>query len=371
MGANTFLDDGYRQDNYNRRVRVGGNLTYHDPRVQGLNYGVNVNYLYNDYTGFFIWRSPEEPYIQSPLANMGRRENTFYIDPFLNYTNSEKGTTHRFKGRFFHRGSRIITHTTDKSLFDITNNMGFDISSVPEIINMAQNWQTELLPTFLPYLPEVMNGKVSGLMGELGKLGNHFFPTATSADYMDLISWVMGRTPLPDKNNVGAWLVDAMKPMEKKAPEATDHTYSYNLDYQFSKKFEHSQLTVGGTYERIHADSKVTGQHSSDNVATFLQYDHKFIDRLNVSVGVRLEYYRVDDFYREAETKIFGAKVPVKPVFRGGLNYELGEYSFIRASFGQGYRYPSVTEKFILKDIGGVGAFPNAELKAELSLIHI
>ena len=31
----------------------------------------------------------------------------------------------------------------------------------------------------------------------------------------------------------------------------------------------------------------------------------------------------------------------------------------------QGYRYPSVTEKFILKDIGGVGAFPNAELKAE------
>ena len=365
VGANTFLDDGYRQDNYNRRVRVGGNLTYHDPRVQGLNYGVNVNYLYNDYTGFFIWRSPEEPYIQSPLANMGRRENTFYIDPFLNYTNSEKGTTHRFKGRFFHRGSRIITHTTDKSLFDITNNMGFDISSVPEIINMAQNWQTELLPTFLPYLPEVMNGKVSGLMGELGKLGNHFFPTATSADYMDLISWVMGRTPLPDKNNVGAWLVDAMKPVEKKAPEATDHTYSYNLDYQFSKKFEHSQLTVGGTYERIHADSKVTGQHSSDNVATFLQYDHKFIDRLNVSVGVRLEYYRVDDFYREAETKIFGAKVPVKPVFRGGLNYELGEYSFIRASFGQGYRYPSVTEKFILKDIGGVGAFPNAELKAE------
>ena len=109
----------------------------------------------------------------------------------------------------------------------------------------------------------------------------------------------------------------------------------------------------------------MTGQHSSDNVATFLQYDHKFIDRLNVSVGVRLEYYRVDDFYREAETKIFGAKVPVKPVFRGGLNYELGEYSFIRASFGQGYRYPSVTEKFILKDIGGVGAFPNAELKAE------
>ena len=54
--------------------------------------------------------------------------------------------------------------------------MGFDISSVPEIINMAQNWQTELLPTFLPYLPEVMNGKVSGLMAELGQAGKSFFP---------------------------------------------------------------------------------------------------------------------------------------------------------------------------------------------------
>lgn len=365
IGANTLLDDGYRENNYNRRVRVGGNLTYFNPKVSGLNYGANINYLYNDYTGFFMWRSPEEYYIQSPLANMGRREHSFYIDPFLNYTNSEKGTTHRFRGRFFHRGNKIISHPTDKTLFDIAGNMGINASSVSGIIDMAQNWQTELLPTFLPYLPELMNGKVSGLMGEVGKLGDRFFPTATSADYMDLLSWVMSRTPFPDKNNLGAWLVDAVKPTEKQDPGPTDHIYSYNMDYQFSKKFENSQLTVGGTYEHIHADSKATGQHSSDNIAAFMQYDHKFLDRLNVSAGVRLEYYRVDEFYREAETNIFGAKVPVKPVFRGGLNYELGKYSFIRASIGQGYRYPSVTEKFILKDIGGMGAFPNADLKAE------
>ena len=80
---------------------------------------------------------------------------------------------------------------------------------------------------------------------------------------------------------------------------------------------------------------------------------------------MRFEYYRVDEHYREAETKLLGMKVPFKPVFRAGLNYELGEYSFLRASFGQGYRYPSVTEKFILKDIGGMGAYPNSQLKAE------
>lgn len=364
-GMNLFADESYRQGNYTRRLRVGGNLTYHDPRVHGLNYGLNANFLSNDYAGFFIWRSEREAYIQSPLANMGRDAKTFYIDPFLNYTNEKKGTTHRFKGRFYRQANQIVSNTTDKSLVDISRNMGLDVASLPDLAHTAQNWQTTLLPTLLPHLPEVMNGNVNGLMGELGKLGDRYFPAARPADYVDLISWVMGRTPLPsDAAGWLPWLADGMNPVSKK-PEGDDHTTSYYLDYQFSKKFDHSMLTVGGTYERVHADSRVTGVHNSDNAAFFAQYDHKLFDRLNISAGVRLEYYRIDHHYREAETEIFGVKVPVKPVFRGGLNYALGDYSFIRASLGQGYRYPSVTEKYILKDIGGVGAFPNAALKAE------
>ncbi len=63
--------------------------------------------------------------------------------------------------------------------------------------------------------------------------------------------------------------------------------------------------------------------------------------------------------------KLFGTKIPVKPIFRAGLNYQLADYSFIRASFGQGYRYPSLTEKYARKDIGGVGVYPNKEVNAE------
>ena len=88
---------------------------------------------------------------------------------------------------------------------------------------MAQNWQTELLPTFLPYLPEVMNGKVSGLMVDLSKLGIHFFPTATSADYTDLISWVMGRTQLPHQNNARAWLVNSIQALGNNQRAASAH----------------------------------------------------------------------------------------------------------------------------------------------------
>lgn len=364
-GLNAFSDESYREGNYTERFRIGGNLTYHDPRVQGLNYGINANYLSNDYAGFFLWRSPEEAYQQSPLANMGRQGTSFYIDPFLNYTNSEKGTTHRFKSRIYRRADRIISNTTDKSIFDIADNMGFDYNSIPDIISMGQNWKTELLPRFMPYLGQIMSGNLTGAANEVGKLGNQFFPNAKPADYMDLISWVMGRTPIPtNKDEIVPWLTDALGNPKKELVEP-DRIMSYFLDYQYSKQFAHSQLSAGGTYERVHVDSKVTGTHVSDNAAMYLQYDHKLFDRLNISAGMRLEYYRVDDHYKEAETKILGVKMPFKPVFRGGLNYQLADYSFIRASFGQGYRYPSIIEKFVLKDIGGVGAFPNANLKAE------
>ncbi|MDH6356919.1 TonB-dependent receptor [Parabacteroides sp. PF5-9] len=364
-GINYFTDEGYRSGNYTKRFRINGNITYHDPRVHGLNYGLNANFLSNDYAGFFIWRSADEPYKQSPLANMGRQANNFFIDPFLNYTNEEKRTTHRFKSRIYHQGNQIVSTPTNKSIVDIANNMGFDYNSIPEITDLVTNWQSELLPLVVPHLPEVLNGDVNGLMNEVKQLGNRFFPSATSADYMDLISWVMGNTPLPtSSDDVLPWLINSMTPKEKENP-GTDKTTSYYLDYQFTKNFDHSRITTGATYEHIHANSNVTGVHNSDNIALFAQYDHKFFDKLNVSAGMRLEYYRINDNYREAETSIFGIDAPFKPVFRGGLNYELAEYSYLRASIGQGYRYPSVTEKYILKDIGGVGAFPNHNLKAE------
>ncbi|MBO6005893.1 MAG: TonB-dependent receptor, partial [Paludibacteraceae bacterium] len=124
-------------------------------------------------------------------------------------------------------------------------------------------------------------------------------------------------------------------------------------------------LTVGATYEHVYSLAETSGTHHSDNAAIYVQYDDKFFDKLNLSVGGRFEYYRVDDAKRESETDIFGLSVPVKPVFRGGLNYQVAKGTFIRGSFGQGYRYPSITEKFVRKDIGGIGAYPNMALKAE------
>ena len=111
--------------------------------------------------------------------------------------------------------------------------------------------------------------------------------------------------------------------------------------------------------------ANITGTHHTDNLAAYIQYDHRIADRLSLSAGMRLEYYRMDNSYKEANIQIGKWLCPVRPVFRAGLNWEIYKAGFLRASFGQGYRNPSITEKFARKDIGGVGVYPNHDVKPE------
>ena len=47
------------------------------------------------------------------------------------------------------------------------------------------------------------------------------------------------------------------------------------------------------------------------------------------------------------------------------LNWQAAEYTFLRASFGQGYRYPSIAEKYASTTLGSVKIFPNPYVKPE------
>jgi outer membrane receptor protein involved in Fe transport len=55
-------------------------------------------------------------------------------------------------------------------------------------------------------------------------------------------------------------------------------------------------------------------------------------------------------------------------VFRTGINYHAFRATYIRASIGQGYRFPSIAERFIRTSIGGANIFPNPDLKSERGL---
>lgn len=358
---NLFTDEGYKQGGYNKRVRVGGNVTHHNPNVDGLHYGLNVNFMSNEAADVFLWRSPEQAYMQSPLTNMARQGNDLYIDPFVNYYNTRNNTSHKIRSRFCFTSDNTVTRTTDKSLTEILNNMGFDYDrSIPELVNDGGSIIASMIPTLL-------SGNTDRIVDMVSRVGGHFFPDAKPADYMDMVSWFMGRSPiLPSgTDDILNWIMKADQ-QSTEPFKYPDRSAQYYVDYQFNKGFDRgAQITAGATYEHLFVNSEMTGKHWSDNAALYFQYDDKFFDRLNLSLGVRFEYYRVDNNLREADTKIFGTTIPVKPVARAGLNYQLGKASFIRASVGQGYRYPSITEKFVRRDIGGIGAFPNPDLKAE------
>jgi len=54
-----------------------------------------------------------------------------------------------------------------------------------------------------------------------------------------------------------------------------------------------------------------------------------------------------------------------KPVFRFGINYQFANQSYLRGSWGQGYRYPTIAEKFVTTQVGPTMVSPNPDLESE------
>ena len=100
--------------------------------------------------------------------------------------------------------------------------------------------------------------------------------------------------------------------------------------------------------------SEFFGDHHGLNIAGFAQLEVRPVAKLKLTGGVRLEQNVLDG---EADRLV--------PVFRSGINWQAAEFTFIRASFGQGYRYPSIAEKYATTTLGSVRIFPNPYVKAE------
>ncbi|MDR1878700.1 MAG: TonB-dependent receptor, partial [Bacteroidales bacterium] len=85
--------------------------------------------------------------------------------------------------------------------------------------------------------------------------------------------------------------------------------------------------------------------------------------------GARLEYFQIfEEFGHLLQDSAARNYVDAKPVFRLGLNYEIVRtFTSLRASFGQGYRFPTIGERYITTKVGNYGFYPNPDLKAETS----
>lgn len=145
----------------------------------------------------------------------------------------------------------------------------------------------------------------------------------------------------------------------------------YYGEYQWQKSFENKfNISAGGVGMRqVVLAPNIYGTRFGKNLAGYVQADKRFFNRLTVSGGMRLEYYKVDTSETHGGFFLLNApkktNLPVQPVFRAGINYQVLEYTFIRASFGQGYRFPSDAEKYITTQVGGLNIYPNSSLQPE------
>lgn len=150
---------------------------------------------------------------------------------------------------------------------------------------------------------------------------------------------------------------------EMSANQSNQATVLYG-DYQFRNTIKQiiSVDFVGGvTAQHTHSYSNIyrangTPYNTLLNLSAYAQAEKKFWKRLTLSVGGRLEYFQLND-----------SITALKPIFRAGTNFKLHKATYLRASYGQGYRFPTITERFIRTGVGNFGVFPNPDLKPETS----
>ncbi|MFN4299777.1 MAG: TonB-dependent receptor [Thermaurantimonas sp.] len=129
---------------------------------------------------------------------------------------------------------------------------------------------------------------------------------------------------------------------------------SYLAQYQL-QWLSYTGLKITGGFFGLWSESNselFVGRHTSRNLATYLQTDYKW-NRLSLSAGARFESFMLDDRQQS------------KPVLRFGANYKVAPYTNLYASWGQGFRFPSMAEAFTQTNVGAVNIFPNPKLNPE------
>lgn len=139
---------------------------------------------------------------------------------------------------------------------------------------------------------------------------------------------------------------------------------TYYLDYQFQKsfKFINGFDFIGGltshytdSYAMLYAGSG-SPNNTLLNLSGYAQVEKKMYKIINLSLGSRIESFQLND-----------ARAVIQPIYRGGMSIKVFQETYVRTSMGQGFRFPTITERYIRTGIGNLGMFPNPELQPEKS----
>lgn len=166
--------------------------------------------------------------------------------------------------------------------------------------------------------------------------------------------WLDVGTARGNEHKVKMRLLSNLNRLPENENNSSD-SHSFYTEYQFSSSRRGMFAIVGGltqNYSLIR--SNFYGDHWGLNLAGYSQLEAYPLHWLRGVAGFRVEEYILDG---EATRPI--------PIFRTGVNVTLAEATFLRASVGQGYRYPSVAEKHAYTTVGSVRILPNPEIRPE------
>lgn len=131
----------------------------------------------------------------------------------------------------------------------------------------------------------------------------------------------------------------------------SSHQYQLQYNHQF---YSGGWILSGGVFS-LYSESESMlfgGFHTTATLAAYGQAERKWKNG-NASVGLRYESQWVD---QESYSR---------PVMRLGVNQQVSPTTYLRASFGQGFRFPSIAELYTATNIGAIYVYPNPDLEPE------
>ena len=258
IGANAYIDSGFRKGENEHRYRFNGSIFFKPTKNKKFKAGIGYNAQYQDIGVFVLWKNDSSGY--EPMDNTISRQKAVRVsvDPYVKYID-KYNNKHSVKTRYY-----LVTTGNSENIYD--------------------------------------------------------------ASFAEM----------------------------------------YFADYQFQRKInEKTNFTAGFTNITNQIKSPIFSNHISQNTAVYSQFETS-IKKLDISAGMRLEYYKLDTLESDSRFRITDSlSIPVYPVFRAGLHYEINPASHLRASIGQGVRFPSVGERYVSTSVGGLIIFRNPELKPE------
>ncbi len=121
------------------------------------------------------------------------------------------------------------------------------------------------------------------------------------------------------------------------------HRTQWGMDWLAGANINHFSFT----------DAAFGGFQQGNLSGAFTQGDYSW-RKWHFSSGMRLEHYAMP-----------GVKMPPIPVGRMGATYAINDRHILRASYVQGYRFPSPAERFVRYTIDQINIYPNPDIVPE------